>query len=76
MGMPGVLQSGRSQRVGHDLATEQQRALSELPCGAGTKLGGEGQGPWLVGGHLWRLTATWSTLCLSSGLCMRHSGRV
>ena len=44
MRMPGVLQSGRSQRVRHDLATEQQRALSELPCGAGTKLGGEGRG--------------------------------
>ena len=73
---PGVLPSMRSQRVRYDLAPEQQRALSELSCGVETKLGGEGQGPWLVGGHLWRLTVPWRTLCLSSGLCVRHPGRV
>ena len=52
--------STQSQRVGHVLATEQQKASSELPRGGGvgTKPGGEHRGLQLVGGHLWRLAAT------------------
>ena len=54
-----MLPSTRSQRVGHVLATEQQKASSELPRGGGvgTKPGGERRGLQLLGGHLWRLAA-------------------